>query len=143
MASKSEPSMIIEGFLCPECQQDMSTIELLQAHFELFHSSKTAKKANSNLSNNQNESKPTQVAQTAISSKFLKQYFNLNQNDGYFKAHTNEFKRLRDNTIGKYVVQTNKLLITLDKMISVDPTILNDDSKRESNLSNLKRKKNS
>ena len=35
-------TMIIEGFICPECQQDMSSIELLQAHFELMHIKKSA-----------------------------------------------------------------------------------------------------
>lgn len=51
-SSNLEPSMIIEGFICPECQQDLSSIELLQAHFELFHSKKGGGggKKNSNLS---------------------------------------------------------------------------------------------
>jgi hypothetical protein len=26
-----------EGFICPECRQDMSTIEMLQVHFEDVH----------------------------------------------------------------------------------------------------------
>jgi len=26
-----------EGFICPECRQDMSTIEMLQIHFEDVH----------------------------------------------------------------------------------------------------------
>lgn len=39
--SNLDRSMIIEGFICPECQQDLTSIELLQAHFELFHSKKT------------------------------------------------------------------------------------------------------
>ncbi len=34
-------SMILEGFICPECQQDMTSIELLQAHFDLMHLKKT------------------------------------------------------------------------------------------------------
>jgi hypothetical protein len=36
-------SIIIEGFICPECQQDMTNLELLQAHFELVHSKNNAK----------------------------------------------------------------------------------------------------
>ncbi|RNA41431.1 rabenosyn-5-like [Brachionus plicatilis] len=136
MANRSEPSMIIEGFLCPECQQDMSTIELLQAHFELVHSSR-AKKANAALPNHQSDSKLSQNAQSVASSKFLKQFFNSDQNDGYFKSHTDQFKKFRDNTIGRYVVQTNKLLITLDKMISVDSTVLSDDSKRENHFKSI------
>jgi rabenosyn-5 len=62
----------------------------------------------------------------------MKQYFNANQSDGYFHSHTIEFKKIRDNTIGRYVVQTNKLLITLDKLISVDLNVFNDENKRDS-----------
>ena len=49
-------SLVVEGFICPECQQDMTSIELLQAHFELMHvKSKTGQKRNnfsSQLSSN-------------------------------------------------------------------------------------------
>lgn len=82
-------------------------------------------------SNSQSSSKATG---SGVSYKFMKQYFNSNQNDGYFKSHTNEFKKLRDNTIGRYVIQTNKLLITLDKLISFNFDTLNDDSKRDGDL---------
>ena len=36
--------MIIEGFICPECQQDMSTADMLRNHFELVHSAGAATK---------------------------------------------------------------------------------------------------
>lgn len=68
---------------------------------------------------------------SGISYQFMKQYFNSNQNDGHFSSHTNDFKRYRDNTIGRYVIQTNKLLITLDKLINFDHQTCNDDAKRE------------
>ncbi|CAF0796127.1 unnamed protein product [Brachionus calyciflorus] len=128
-------SMIIEGFICPECQQDLSNIELLQAHFELVHSNKnqnTQEKNDSKQIKNQ-----TQNQNGTVSAKFMKQYFNSNQNDGYFKSHTDEFKKLRDNTIGRYVIQTNKLLITLDKLISFDFSLLNDDAKRDSHYKSI------
>ena len=41
-SSEQQSNMIIEGFICPECQQDMSSIEHLQAHFELVHSKKSS-----------------------------------------------------------------------------------------------------
>ena len=34
----NQPTLIMEGFICPECQQDLTNAELLQAHFELVHS---------------------------------------------------------------------------------------------------------
>lgn len=48
--------MIIEGFICPECQQDMSSVELLQAHFELVHLSNknTSKRSSQQNSSNSN-----------------------------------------------------------------------------------------
>ncbi len=41
--------MIIEGFICPECQSDMSSVEMLQTHFELLHMQKNT---NQNIANN-------------------------------------------------------------------------------------------
>jgi hypothetical protein len=126
-------SMIIEGFICPECQQDMTSVELLQAHFQLMHLNQN--KANtsqpSSSRNTAPNNEPADPSSALISIKFMKQYFNQNQSDGYFNSHTSEFKKLRDNTIGRYVVQTNKLLITLDKLISIDLELFNDDAKRE------------
>jgi hypothetical protein len=51
-------SMIIEGFICPECQQDMSSIELLQTHFELFHSNKNNNSSSLNGSSSTFTSNP-------------------------------------------------------------------------------------
>ncbi len=73
-----------------------------------------------------------------VSYSFMKQYFNSNQNPGLHTSHTNEFKKMRDNTIGRYVVQTNKLLITLDKLVSIDLHAHSDESKRDSKLSQEK-----
>jgi len=42
-------SIFIEGFICPECQSDMASVEMLQAHFELVH---MQKKRNQNAANN-------------------------------------------------------------------------------------------
>lgn len=56
----------------------------------------------------------------------------MNQQEGCFRSYTNEFRKLRDNSIGRYVVQTNKLLITLDKLISIDLSVLNSENDRES-----------
>lgn len=30
--------LIREGFICPECREDLTSFDLLQAHFELKHS---------------------------------------------------------------------------------------------------------
>ena len=182
-------SLVVEGFICPECQQDMTSIELLQAHFELMHvKTKSSNKRNfsnqlsssslngqvspngessgpstfsllaakaktlisnyndssdgdSNNAASANYSKLTNSSATNMSNsnepasnynnKFLKQYFNSNQMSGHFNVHTSDFKKFRDNTIGRYVIQSNKLLITLDKLITFDFALLNDDAKRD------------
>ncbi len=32
-----ESELIREGFICPECQEDLTSFDLLQRHFELKH----------------------------------------------------------------------------------------------------------
>lgn len=36
-SNQHDSKLIMEGFICPECQLDMSSIEMLQAHFESAH----------------------------------------------------------------------------------------------------------
>ncbi len=48
---------------------------------------------------------------------------------GAARAHIDTFKRIRDARIDRYVVETNKLLIRLDKLIS--PEAPTDPSKRK------------
>ncbi len=121
-SSSDLTSMIIEGFICPECQLDLTSADMLRAHFELMHLNN--KQSNKSSKSNQNATNAQPVENKSINStvsnQFLKQYFNQNQLNGHVMSHTSEFKRLRDNTIGRYVIQTNKLLITLDKLTSVD-----------------------
>lgn len=68
---------------------------------------------------------------STVSYQFMKQYYNSDQQKGLWNDHTVEFKKFRDNSIGRYVVQTNKLLITLDKLITIDEDMFTDDAKRE------------
>lgn len=44
----------------------------------------------------------------------------LFENVGATRGHIDAFKRVRDARIDRYVVETNKLLIRLDKLISPD-----------------------
>ena len=84
-----------------------------------------------NFNQTQNASASSEPsASNGYNNNFVKQYFNSNQMTGHFTVHTSDFKKFRDNTIGRYVIQSNKLLITLDKLISFDYSQLNDDFKR-------------
>jgi hypothetical protein len=86
-----------------------------------------------NNNNNNGSSSNSATTNSGVSYQFMKQYFNSNQNEAVFNSYTSEFKKFRDNSIGRYVIQTNKLLITLDKLITFDYDLLYDDSKRECN----------
>ena len=70
-------------------------------------------------------------AQSPSANSFAKQFFNSNQPDGHVTNHTVYFKQMRDQTIGRYVIQTNKLLITLDKLITFDSSQVSDEAKRD------------
>ena len=67
----------------------------------------------------------------AVSNSFVKQYLGLNQLAGQTTSHTAFFKKQREQTIGRYVVQTNKILIALDKLTTFDDSIVNDEAKRD------------
>jgi hypothetical protein len=131
--------MIIEGFICPECQQDMTSLEMLQAHFELMHIKKPKLESVNSASSNSISSSGVEAAQQnsnnsasiLASNANVKQWLSSNQTDGCFVSHTTYFKQIRDQTIGRYVIQTNKLLITLDKLISIDAIQLADETKRD------------
>lgn len=49
-----QSSMIIEGFICPECQQDMSSVESLQHHFLQVHSANNKSSSTQSGSNGNN-----------------------------------------------------------------------------------------
>jgi acetone carboxylase gamma subunit len=54
--------MIVEGFICPECQQDMTSIELLTAHFQLVHSKVPSNSAiNTNTNNDAENSEKSKI----------------------------------------------------------------------------------
>ena len=53
---EEKSSMIIEGFICPECQQDMSSIDMLQAHFQLLHSKDRSQNHSNTHTMNRNNS---------------------------------------------------------------------------------------
>lgn len=44
--------LIREGFICPECREDLTSFSLLQAHFELKHSQILNSSAEDKITNN-------------------------------------------------------------------------------------------
>ena len=84
-----------------------------------------------NFNQTQNASASSEPTPNGYNNNFVKQYFNSNQMTGHFTVPTSDFKKFRDNTIGRNVIQSNKLLITLHKLISFDYSQLSDDFKRD------------
>lgn len=151
----SNSDMVIEGFICPECQQDMSSIELLQAHFELLHSkNKSApfieqkgfrnkiKTLFTSIDDQDTQTSPNyntnpSYSTNLVPNSFIKQFLSSNQSEGTVTDHTSSFKKMRDHTIGRYVIQTNKLLITLDKLITFDVSAITDEAKRDAHYKSI------
>ncbi|XP_053377139.1 rabenosyn-5-like [Mercenaria mercenaria] len=136
---------IREGFLCPMCMKDLGTVSQLQSHFEEAHS--TEDKATLNqlrglfdrakkkfLGDKEGEyvsdtsKASTSIAVTQATSLYDVDYWQQ-QELGKTRSWTDFFRGLRDARVDKYVVETNKILIRLDKLISSE--IPTDSGKRK------------
>uniref|UniRef100_T1J0G3 FYVE-type domain-containing protein n=1 Tax=Strigamia maritima TaxID=126957 RepID=T1J0G3_STRMM len=142
MASANSSEEIREGFLCPLCMKDLVTIGQLQFHFETVHSNEDkavfhsikgifllsfhvfnlfgkAKKKILNLDFNDGfEATPTNDNSF---SDFQFVNYEVPQELGATSSHTDYFKEIRSSRLDRYVFETNKLLIRLDKLISDAP----------------------
>ncbi|XP_052286152.1 rabenosyn-5-like isoform X10 [Dreissena polymorpha] len=127
---------ILEGFLCPMCMKDLGTPSQLQSHFEEAHS--TEDKATLNqlrglFDKAKKKFLGDKEVEVAVESGHLgsnsvltksTNLYNVDywqpQDIGAIRSQTDYFRSVRDTRVDKYVVQTNKLLIRLDKLIAAD-----------------------
>ncbi|KAK2142843.1 hypothetical protein LSH36_907g00018 [Paralvinella palmiformis] len=128
-----------EGFLCPICVQDLGSIAELQKHFENSHSGEDKDvinqlkglfgKAKRKLMKKDKESDDVFSAFSGENSDAVSSATNTGGIDptmwepqelGGTRSHTDYFKSVRDVRIDRFVVETNKLLIRLDKLLSPD-----------------------
>ncbi|XP_052782035.1 rabenosyn-5-like [Mya arenaria] len=127
---------IREGFLCPMCMKDLGTVSQLQSHFEEAHSNEDKatlnqlrglfdrakkkilgeKEREASFDNSQQGSSTIVTKSTSL---FDVDYWQP-QDVGVTRSWTDTFRGVRDARVDKYVVETNKLLIRLDKLISPD-----------------------
>ncbi|KAL5014503.1 hypothetical protein ScPMuIL_008773 [Solemya velum] len=129
---------IREGFLCPICMKDLGTVSQLQDHFEEEHSSEDKDvlqqlrglfdKAKKRILGDKEGGDSTDAGETrkGDNSKpsggipgFDPSVWEP-QDDGVTRSHTDMFRSIRDERIDRYVVETNKLLIRLDKLVVND-----------------------
>ncbi|XP_063590756.1 rabenosyn-5-like [Penaeus indicus] len=137
---EGDSSEVLEGFLCPICLEDLTSITQLQAHFEEQHASEDKdvvqslkgflSKAKKKLLN---EDEPDNVTQREFDGSGLEYEPNNPWNWdppplGPSRCHTSLFKKIRSARIDSFVAETNKLLIRLDKLLRDIP---NDPVKRK------------
>ncbi|KAL3851951.1 hypothetical protein ACJMK2_015641 [Sinanodonta woodiana] len=141
---------IREGFLCPVCMKDLGTVTQLQSHFEEAHSSTEDKAVGHQIKELFDKAKRTLLGKkednysstqglssgaygVATSSDGLR--YNIDywepQETGQIRSRTDEFRALRGSRVDRYVVETNKLLIRMDKLIAPDSPPHSDSSKRK------------
>ncbi|ESO10047.1 hypothetical protein HELRODRAFT_167891 [Helobdella robusta] len=138
---------VLEGFICPICFQDLGSLYNLTDHFELTHNSEEDKallfqikgifgKAKKKLLRKDDffeaSSTPstTSVAKSTSTLKHFKEQLTFEpQQLGVTRSHTDFFKSSRDRRIDRFVIETNKILIRLDKLLNIDSSL--DSSKRK------------
>ncbi|XP_054716890.1 rabenosyn-5-like [Uloborus diversus] len=122
---------IREGLMCPHCYCDFVTVDRLKEHFEFAHSTEDHDTFQS-LKGFLGKAKRKILKQDTWSEDINKSYFEpspvhdissdlpswSDQEIGLTSSHTQNFKSLREKKINRYVFETNKLLIRLDKLVT-------------------------
>lgn len=100
---------IIEGFICPVCVTSFRTANVLQEHFISQH--KTS------LESFHSDPSITNAVTHAFSHAFYDSRGGI-QAPGHSRSLTSEFLRLRQSHVNRDALETNSLLIRLDKLIN-------------------------
>lgn len=136
MATAAE---VREGFLCPMCMKDLGTVTMLQGHFEEEHSNEDkdvlqqlrglfgkAKKKILGEKDEVEEGGSSSLQSSVYKSPATGSISGYDptmwepQELGVTRAWTDLFKAHRGAKVDRYVVETNKLIIRLDKLTGPD-----------------------
>lgn len=140
---------ILEGFLCPICVQDLGSLAQLHDHFDLAHVGEDKAllnqikglfgKAKRKFLRKETESdgvdSPASMDIAAAASAIPASFGGLDpswwdpQEPGTTRSLTDSFKLHRSLRIDRFIIETNKLLIRLDKLVNSDFAV--DASKRK------------
>jgi hypothetical protein len=142
-----------EGFICPECRQDMSTIEMLQIHFEDVHMKQSPSTVKGKIiflfcfyfvfvcfvlglfSLAKQKIKSVQDNFTTIpteQSTNYAQFFSFDQNNfslkqkqqfGYIRTFNDKFKKIRKEKHDQMSMETIRLLLRLEQLTSNNENI--------------------
>lgn len=132
--------VVKEGLICSFCFEEFSQITQLKDHFEAVHLDNKAKPGSSNNFGSQikgliGKAKKKilkedgyEVVDSDIStndanssSQYYYTIWRENQTIGQTRSHFEEFRQIRERRVERYIIETNKLLIRLDKLITDAP----------------------
>lgn len=116
------------GFLCPECHQDMSTMETLQVHYQTVHSK-------SNLSNTTGifsmakQKLKSLKSSSGENNRAYEKYFHQpkterKQSIGYLRAYDIYFRQIRKSRLEQFNIHANERLSRLNQLILIDAQLL-------------------
>ncbi|XP_012284186.1 rabenosyn-5 [Orussus abietinus] len=117
---------VLEGFLCPICMSDLKTPTQLTKHFEEFHHDDP--EILKSLKDLFDKAKKKILKQDEIPEAFNDPVIPIDrrtspdivwgpQEIGAIQSHTKYFKEMRNIRLARYTLETNKLLIRMDKLL--------------------------
>ena len=119
---------IMEGLICPNCMSKFNTEKDLLNHFNDENKDETSPKLSSSLKEILGKAKK-RIFESGDDSSVkptiepdYDEFWRKNQGLGCFKTHWSVFKKRRESKIENCVIETNKLLIRLDKLLREVPS---------------------
>jgi len=123
-----------EGFICPQCHQDMSTMEMLQLHFQDVHMKQPSSTVKGLFSLAKQKIKSVQDNFTTNNPleqiNNYAQYFSVDSNEivlkpieGYSRSHTDLFHQRRKEKADQIAIETTRLLLRLERLTSTDENV--------------------
>jgi len=118
---------IMEGLICPACMSKFNIEKDLLSHFNEEHKGETPPKLGTSLKGILGRAKK-KIFETSEDTNMkeenepdFNEYWRKNQSLGCLRSHWNVFKKRRESKIENCVIETNKLLIILDKLLREVP----------------------
>uniref|UniRef100_H2ZA54 FYVE-type domain-containing protein n=1 Tax=Ciona savignyi TaxID=51511 RepID=H2ZA54_CIOSA len=119
-----------EGFLCPICVQDLGSFHKLQNHFETKHTAED-KAIFDQVKGLFSKAKVRWLKKDGVNENDIGSSSSSNhilhdapvwdpQEIGQMHNHMEKFKKIRDDRIDRFVIESNKVLIRLDKLAHCD-----------------------
>jgi hypothetical protein len=156
-------SDVREGFICPQCHQDMSTMEMLQIHFQDVHLKQSASTVKGRIykyelicirilnlglfSFAKQKIKSVQDNFTTNPNEQLNsyaQFFSSDQSDlpikqqiGYTCSYNDTFKKIRKTKLDQLSIETTRLLLRLERLTSTDEHVPKNANTKERRSTNL------